>query len=421
MEDRKTTLPSGLCVLSERIPDRHSVSVGVWLRNGARDEPADRLGISHFIEHMLFKGTARRDARAIAASLESLGGQLDAFTGREQVCFYARALSEHLSQTVDVLADIVCHSLFAPVDVTREKSVVREEICAAEDNPDDRVGEMLAAQVWGEHGLGRPILGTLDTIETLTPDMLNDYFRSRYLAENLVVAAAGDVDHEVLVDLALRHFELPSGPPLPLSGEPPAYAPTTRIETREDLQQLYLSVATRGLSFGHADRYPLAVMNALLGGGMSSRLFQSVREEAGLAYSIYSSTEFHRDCGSLGIHLGVAPDRGREALALVRQELEKLAAAGAPADEVEAAKAQLRGSLLMGQESVSNRMHHLAGEEIYMGRYTSPEEHVAQVERVTVEDVAAAAKRFLTPGDYCLSALGPRGGAGVTAGDWPGA
>jgi predicted Zn-dependent peptidase len=418
LEDRKTTLPSGLCVLSERIPDRHSVSVGVWLRNGARDEPAERLGISHFIEHMLFKGTPRRDARAIAASLESLGGHLDAFTGREQVCYYARALSEHLPQAVDVLADIVCHSLFTPADVAREKSVVREEICAAEDNPDDCVGEMLAAQVWGDHGLGRPILGTLETVEALTPDMLHDYFRSRYRAENVVVAAAGDVDHEVLVELATRHFELPTGSPLPLSGDAPAYSPTARIETREDLQQLYLSVATRGLSFGHPDRYPLAVMNALLGGGMSSRLFQSVREEAGLAYSIYSSTEFHRDCGTLGIHLGVAPDRGREALSLVRQELESLAAGGAPADEVESAKAQLRGSLLMGQESVSNRMHHLAGEEIYMGRYTSPEEHVAQIESVTVDEVVAAARRFLVPGDYCLSALGPRGGPAVTAGDW---
>ena len=318
MDHRKTVMPSGLCVVSEHVPDRRSVSVGVWLRNGARDEPAEWLGISHFIEHMMFKGTQRRDARSIARSLEALGGHMDAFTGREQVCYYARVLSEHVPEAVDVLADIVCRSLFAATELAREKSVVREEICAAEDNPDDRVSEMLAAQVWGDHGLGRPILGTLATLEGLTSEMLHEYFRRRYRAENVVIAAAGDVDHDALVARVSEHFDLPAGPPMPLSSTPPAFTPTAKIETREDLQQLYLSVATRGLSFGDADRYPLAVLNALLGGGMSSRLFQSVREEAGLAYSIYSSTEFHRDCGTLGVHLGVAPERGREALEIGR-------------------------------------------------------------------------------------------------------
>ncbi len=421
MDDQKTVLPSGLCVVSLRIPDRRSVSVGVWLRNGARDEPPEWLGISHFIEHMMFKGTARRDARAIAQSLESLGGHLDAFTGREQVCYYARALSEHLPQAVDVLADIVCHSRFAPADVAREKNVVREEICAAEDNPDDRVGEMLAALVWGDHGLGRPILGTLATLDGLTDAELRAYFRGRYRAENIVVAAAGGLEHPALMDLVSRHFDLPADPPQTLSGAPPAYAPAARVEAREDLQQLYLSLGTRALPFGDPSRYPLAVLNALLGGGMSSRLFQSVREEAGLAYSVYSTTEFNRDTGALGVHLGVAPDRGREALALVRRELETLATAGAPKDEVEAAKAQLRGSLLMAQESVTNRMHHLAGEEIYLGRYSSPEEHVRQIERVTDGEVAEAASRFLEPTGFCLAALGPRGGPMISEGDWAGA
>jgi predicted Zn-dependent peptidase len=418
VDHEKTVLPSGLCIVSVRIPDRRSVSVGVWLRNGARDEPPEWLGISHFIEHMMFKGTTRRDARAIAQSLESIGGHLDAFTGREQVCYYARALSEHLPQAVDVLADIVCHSRFDAADVARERSVVREEICAAEDNPDDRVGEMLSALVWGDHGLGRPILGTLATLDALTPTELHAYFRRRYRAENVVVAAAGGLEHATLVDLACRHFELPSDAPQPLSDAPPAYAPAARVETREDLQQLYLSVGTRALPFGDPARYPLAVLNALLGGGMSSRLFQSVREEAGLAYSVYSATEYHRDTGTLGVHLGVAPERGREALALVRRELETLAVAGAPSEEVEAAKAQLRGSMLMAQESVTSRMHHLAGEEIYVGRYSSPEEHVEQIQRVTESEVAEAARRFLAPQGFCLAALGPRGGPEVTPGDW---
>ena len=418
MTQQKTVLPSGLCVLSEYIPDRSSVAVGVWLRNGARDEPPEWLGISHFIEHMVFKGTERRDARAIAASLESLGGHMDAFTGREQVCYYARVLSEHLTEAVDVLADIVCHSRFAAAEVEREKSVVHEEICAADDSPDDRVGEMLSAQVWGDHGLGRAILGTAETLAGLTPDMLHEYFRRRYRAENIVVAAAGDVEHARLVDLVARDFTLPEDLATPLSPPPPDYVPTVKIETREDLQQLYLSLATRGLAFGDEGRYPLAVLSALLGGGMSSRLFQSVREEAGLAYSIYSTTDFHRDCGMVGIHLGVAPERGREALDLVRRELETLLKTPAPADEVAAAKAQLRGSLIIGQESVSSRMHHLAGEEIYLGRYASPEEHVAQIEGVTLEQVAEAAQRFLQPATYCLSAIGPTAGPGIAEADW---
>jgi predicted Zn-dependent peptidase len=418
MDAQKTVLPSGLCVVSVEMPDRHSVSVGVWLRNGARDEPPEWLGISHLIEHMMFKGTERRDARAIARSLESLGGHLDAFTSREQVCYYARVLSEHLPQAVEVLADIVCHSQFAEAELAREKNVVGEEIRAAEDSPDDRVSEMLAAQVWGDHGLGRPILGTLATLEALTPKELRAYFRRRYRAESLVVAAAGGLDHQRLVDLVTRQFEPPADLPDPLSGAPPAYAPSARMETREDLQQLYLSLATRGLAFGDPARYPLAVLSALLGGGMSSRLFQSVREEAGLAYSIYSSAEFHRDTGTLAVHLGVAPDRGREALALVRRELEALTLEGAPDEEVRAAKAQLRGGLLMAQESVTSRMHHVAGEEIYLGRYSPPEEHVAQIEQVTKEQVAEAARSFLEPDAFCLAALGPRGGPEITASDW---
>lgn len=418
MTQLKTVLPSGLCVLSEHIPDRSSVAVGVWLRNGARDEPPEWLGISHFIEHMVFKGTETRDARAIASSLESLGGHMDAFTGREQVCYYARVLSEHLAEAVDVLADIVCHSRFSAAEVEREKSVIHEEICAAEDNPDDRVGEMLAAQMWGDHGLGRPILGTVETLAGLTPDMLQTYWRRRYRAENIVIAAAGEVDHARLADLVDKHFALPADPDTPLSTPPPSFTPTVKIETREDLQQLYLSLATRGLSFGDEGRYPLAVLSALLGGGMSSRLFQSVREDAGLAYSIYSATDFHRDCGMMGVHLGVAPERGREALDLVRRELEALITTNAPEIEVAAAKAQLRGSLIIGQESVSSRMHHLAGEEIYLGRYASPEEHVAQIERVTLEQVAEAAKTFLQPGTYCLSAIGPAAAPGITETDW---
>ncbi len=414
----KTVLPSGMTVLSETLPDRHSVSIGVWVRSGARDEPLDRLGITHFIEHMLFKGTERRDARAIAGSLESLGGHLDAFTGRESVCYYARALEEHLPEVIDVLADIVCRSRFDPRDVEREKSVVREEIFSCEDNPEDKVNELQAEQLWPGHELGRPILGTVETVDRFEQGVLAGYHASRHAPDRLVIAGAGALSHGRLVEEIERRFTPPMGAPLPLSNGPPSFETSARHVVRDDLQQLYLALGTRGVAYGHADRYPLVVLSTLLGGGMSSRLFQSVREEAGLAYSVYSAVEFHRDSGLLTIQLGVAPERGREALARVRQELEALIEHGPTPDEVEAARQQLRGSVLMGQESVSTRMYHLAHEEIYCGRFTPPEEQVERVTAVTGEQVAALARERLDPAAFVLTALGPAPGGPLGREDW---
>jgi len=399
--------------------DRRSVSVGVWVRNGARDEPVDLLGVSHFIEHMMFKGTERRDARAIAQSLESLGGHLDAFTAREQVCYYGRALSEHLPQVIDVLSDIVCCSRFAEPEVAREKSVVREEIFACEDNPEDKVNELLAAQTWDGHALGRPILGTIETVEAMGPDALRSYFRSRYRAEHLVVAGSGALDHDRMIDLVSASFAAPDGETLPLSESPPPFRPSVHHEVRADLQQLYLSMGTRSTPYAHADRYPLVVLNILLGGGMSSRLFQSVREEAGLAYSIFSSVDFHRDVGAITVHLGVSPARGREALQRVRQELIQLCEKGPAEEEVAAARSQLRGGVLIGQESVSNRMYHLAHDEIYCGCYASPEEQVAEIEAVDHERVARLARQYLHPERFVLTVLGPAPGGPITEADWP--
>jgi predicted Zn-dependent peptidase len=416
---RKSVLASGITVLSEEMPERRSVSVGVWVRNGARDEPAERLGISHFIEHMVFKGTERRDARAIALSLESLGGHLDAFTGREQVCYYARALAEHLPDVIDVLFDLVGRPRFAPAEVEREKSVVREEISASEDSPDDKISELLAARVWPGHALGRPILGTLDTVGALDASTLRHYFESRYRGEQLVVSAAGGLDHDRVVSEVERWHAPPAGPPLGLDTSPSPFRPLVEHQVREDLQQLYLSLGTRALAYQDAERYPLVVLSTLLGGGMSSRLFQSVREEAGLAYSIYSAPDFHRDGGMLSIHLGVAPDRGREALRLVREELERLRERGPDEQEVATGRQQLLGSVVMGQESVSTRMSHLAQEELYRGRYVGPDEQVERVMAVTRDQVAALAERLLDPASYALVAIGPAPDGPITAADWP--
>jgi predicted Zn-dependent peptidase len=413
-----TRTPAGLSILSERMPDRGSISVGVWLRAGARDEPRAALGITHFLEHMMFKGTETRDARAIAASLESLGGHLDAFTAREQVCYYGRALAEHLGDLVDVLSDLVCRSRFAPADVEKEKSVVREEIFACEDNPDDKVNEMLAAQMWSDHPLGRPILGTVDTVDAFESDGLRAFFRRRFRPEEIIVSAAGGLDHAELCDLVARHLAPPDGEALAPSGPPPPFEPTVRHDPRSDLQQLYLALGTRTVAWEDPQRYPLAVLNTLLGGGMSSRLFQSVREEAGLAYSVYSALDVHRDTGLLTVQLGVAPERAREALALVREELAGLCERGATTDEVVAAQAQLRGNLLIGQESVSNRMYHLAYEEIYGRRYTPAEEQVRRIMAVTPEQVNDAARRYLDPTNFALAALGPAAGGELGERDW---
>jgi predicted Zn-dependent peptidase len=416
---QRTVLPSGVTVVTETMPDRRSVAVGVWVRSGSRDEVAEQLGISHFLEHMMFKGTARRDARAIAASLESLGGHLDAFTAREEVCYYARALSEHLPEVIDVLADIVCRSTFADHEVERERSVVREEIFSCEDNPDEKINDMLAEQVWGGHALGRPILGTVETVDRLSSESLRGYFQRRYRPESLVVAASGGLDHDALLDLVARHVTPPEGEPLPLSEPPPPFTPSLFHEPRTDLQQLYLALGTRGLAYRDPERYPLVVLNTLLGAGMSSRLFQSVREEAGLAYSVYSAADFHRDAGLLSIQLGVSPERGREALRRVREELDALVREGPGEDEVASARSQLKGTILMSEESVSSRMYHIAHEEIYRGSYTPPEEQVASVLAVTRDQVVEAARRFLRPERFVLTALGPTPDGLLTEADWP--
>jgi len=416
---RKTVLSSGLTAVSESMSDRRSVAIGVWVRNGARDEPVELLGISHFLEHMMFKGTERRDARAIAHSLESLGGSLDAFTARENVCYYARALVEHLPQTLDVLSDIVCHSRFAEPDIERERSVVREEIHSCDDNPDELVSDQLGEQVWGDHTLGKPILGTFETLERFGTERLRSYFRSRYRPEHLMVAAAGAIDHDRFCELIASCFSAPDGEALPLSEAPPPFKPSVLHKVRNDLQQMYVSLGTRGIPYGNDDRYALVVLNTLLGGGLSSRLFQSVREDAGLAYSVFSSLDFHRDSGMVSIHLGVAPKRTREALKRVRDELDSLLRDGPTEVEVSSAKSQIRGGILMGQESVSNRMYHAAYEELYSETYMSSEQQAARIDAVKRDEVVDVARRFLRPETYALSVLGPAPDQPIDERDWP--
>ena len=413
----KRTLASGITLLVQPMPERRTVSVGAWVRTGSRNESPERQGIAHFIEHMMFKGTGTRDARAIAASLESLGGHLDAFTTREQVCYAARALSEHLPEAIDVVGDIVCRSRFDAAEIEREKSVIREEILSYEDNPEEKLGDQLAAQVWGEHALGRPILGTEESVASFTADGLRENFRRRYRADQLVIAAAGGLEPDALARLVEASFTPPAGDaPVP-DPSPAPVAPTVRHDV-EDVQQLYLSIGTRGIPYGDPRRYALVVLDTLLGGGMSSRLFQRIREEAGLAYSVYSALDFLRDGGLVSVHLGVSPERGRQALRLLREELAVLAADGPTDEEVEMTRRQLHGSIVIAQESVSGRMYHMARQELYTGRYTAPEEQVERILAVTRADVAALAAEFLRPERFVLAALGPAHDGPLTEADW---
>ena len=414
----KTVLPGGLTVLSQSLRDRRTLSLGAWLRTGSRDEPRDQQGITHFIEHMMFKGTHTRDARAIAGSLESLGGSLDAFTSREQVCYTARVLSEHLSQAVEVISDLVCHSRFEESEIEREKSVVREEILSYEDSPEAMVADQLSAQLWGDHALGRPILGTVESVNTFTRVSLVGEFERRFRASEIVVVAVGGLQHDQLVAEVQRGFQLPvDGPPArDVAAQP--HSPSVRHEEC-DLQQVYLSLGARGVASADPSRYALRVAETLLGGGMSSRLFQRIREDAGLAYFVSTSLDFLRDGGAVGIDLGVSPEKTREALGLLRVELEQLATDGPTAEEVEAAKMQLKGSVVMGQESVSSRMYHVARQELQLGRHTTTQRQLAQVMGVKRDEVVEALRSVLRPERFSLAVRGPLDGGGVTAADWP--
>jgi len=398
--------PNGLTLLHQRLPHRASVALGVWLRAGSRDEPAERAGATHFLEHMLFKGTTRRNAYDISASLESLGGHLDAFTAREHVCYYGRALDEHLPQALDVLADVVGHSTLPEDELEREKEVVREEIFSYEDSPEEKVQDLLSEALWGEDPLGRPILGTEESVNGFTRADLGAFYAGRYHPGNLVVAVSGSFDPAWLEDAVGAAFAQPAGLPVELATVRDA-SPTRTIYAPKDVSQLHLALARPALANDSPERYRLAVLATIVGGGMSSRLFQTLREQRGLAYSVYASTDSYRDAGMLSIALGVKPARGAEALEALAKELERFVAEGPTDEELDSGKAQMRGSLLLGEESVSNHMYHLALDELAYGKYIPLATHLDEVAGVTREQVMELARRFFTPEGWTVAAVGP--------------
>ncbi|HEU5311101.1 MAG TPA: pitrilysin family protein, partial [Candidatus Eisenbacteria bacterium] len=371
-----------------------SAAIGVWIRVGSRQEARAEAGMTHFLEHVVFKGTLQRDALAIALSIESVGGHLDAFTGREVTCFNARVLEEHLDLAVDVLSDLALHPRLDPVDVEKEKGVIIEEIRNYEDTPDDCVHDLYSDVVWQGHPLGNRILGTDESVRAFSNDAIAGYHARHYTAPNVLVSVAGRFDWDRIVSLVASKFaDAPKG-------APPRPAPVSTngrgvVHHERDLSQQYLCVGGAGLPHEHPDRYTLVLLSTLLGGGMSSRLFQRVREQEGLAYSVYTYADSYSDAGIFCASMSLQPGHGRKAVRVTLEEFDKVAEHGVPPDELRSVKEQLKGNLLLGLESTTNQMTRLARSEIYSGRYVSVDELIASVDRVTEEDVKRIARSVL--------------------------
>ncbi|MBI2188879.1 MAG: insulinase family protein [Acidobacteria bacterium] len=387
------------------MPHVRSVSIGVWLARGSRHEPVEQSGIAHFVEHMLFKGTATRTAEDIAQTIDSIGGQMDAFTAKEYASYYIKVLDEHLPLAVDVLSDIVMRPAFSPVDIDREKKVVLEEIKMVEDTPDDLVHELFTEHFWRNHPLGRPILGTRETVESLDADGLRRYFTSAYSSPNLIVVAVGNVEHDQVRDLVRRYCEgLPSSSDRVMD-KPPRVVPDVLIRNKE-LEQSHVCLGTSGYQQDHADRYASYVLNTVLGGSMSSRLFQNVREKRGLAYAVFSGLSAYRDAGSVTVYAGCANEAVGELVDVVIAELRRLKEEMLPDPELRRAKDHLKGSLMLNLESTSSRMSHLARQEIYFDRQFGLDETLDGVERVTADDVQRVARDLFTDGALAATVLG---------------
>jgi predicted Zn-dependent peptidase len=402
----REVLDNGLRLITETMPQVRSVTIGVWLMRGSRHESDARSGIAHFVEHMLFKGTATRTAEDIAQAIDSIGGQLDAFTAKEYASYYIKVLDEHLPLAVDLLADIVLRPAFAAEEIERERKVILEEIKMVEDTPDDLVHELFTQHFWEGHPLGRPILGSPETVESLTTESLREYFGGAYVAPNMVISAAGNLDHAVVRDLLVRAFDDLRIEGESLSEEPPRVVPQVITRTKE-LEQSHICLGTNSYPQSHDDRYVSYILNTLLGGSMSSRLFQNVREKRGLAYAVFSGLSAYRDAGNITIYAGCANEAVEQVIDLCVEELRQIKKARVPEAELRRAKDHLKGSLMLSLENTASRMSHLARQEIYFDRHFGLDETLTGVERVSSEDLLRVASDLFVNGSLAATILGP--------------
>jgi predicted Zn-dependent peptidase len=412
----RTELPGGLRVLSETVPGVRSVSIGIWIGVGSRDEQPSQAGAAHYLEHLLFKGTARRTAATIAEEIDAVGGELNAFTAKEHTCYYAHVLDTDLALAVDVLADVVTAATMRAADVEVERRVVLEEIAIRDDDPEDLLGELFDEAVFGVHPLGRPVIGSEESVRGLSRDTLHEFWRGEYTTPRMVVAAAGNLEHAHLIELvapalgpaATRAGNAPPEPPRPSVPAELGTGPQLLLRP-DETEQVHLMLGMPALSRHDPRRSALAVLSTALGGGPSSRLFQQVREKRGLAYSVYSALAAYSDAGTFSVYAGCAPERVDEVVAVIRGVLADVAAAGLTAAEVGRAQGNLRGGLVLGLEDTASRMNRLGRSEIDRGRQRTIAESLDRIAAVTTEQVGELARELLG-GPLVAAVVGPYDG-----------
>lgn len=407
----KTVLDNGIRVVSHEMPDHRSVSLGIWVENGSRHESESENGISHFIEHLLFKGTERRSAAQIAEEMDAVGGVLNAFTSKEQTCYYAKVLDENLPLAIDLLTDIFLHSSFDAEEIERERSVILQEISQAEDTPDDYVHDLFNLDFFKDHPIGRPICGREETVSAFGRRDLVEFFKARYRPRRVVVSAAGNLRHAGLIEeMAARLGAVADGADVDNGsmgrGENPPLMASGVYPHAKSLEQVHLCLGMAGVHQTHPKRYAAYVLNTLLGGGMSSRLFQEIREKRGKAYSVYSFSSSYKDVGYLGVYAGTSLEDTEEVVELIVHELKKLTAGGIGDDELKRTQGQLVGSMMLGLESTDSWMSHIARNEIYFGKSVATDEICRNIRAVTRDDVIELATALFRADDMMLTLLG---------------
>ena len=403
---RRQKLANGLTVISEQMQHIRSASIGVWLETGSRDEDPQWNGISHFIEHMVFKGTKHRTAEEIARQVDSIGGNMDAFTAKECICFNVKVLDEHVPVALDILSDLVLNPIFDATDIARERGVIMEEIKMDEDNPDYLVHEIFTQNFWKDHPLGKPILGTKETVKRFEREPVLEAYAHRFSPGNIILSAAGNLDHDRFVELVRGHFEHMKPMTNGFHSSTPKISSRIILRNKKALEQVQLCIGVPAHPIAHEKRHAGYVLNTLLGGGMSSRLFQNIRERQGLAYSIYSDLNPYRDTGCLAVYAGTSLTSASKVVQSVVSEFRKLKTETVPEEELSRAKAQLKGSLMLSLESSTSRMSNLARQEMYFDRYYDLDELIERIEAVTAEDLTRLANEFFKPEAVAITALG---------------
>ncbi len=411
---QQAELPNGLVIVTEKMPHVRSVSAGIWLATGSRAETPARNGIAHFIEHMVFKGTRKRTAEEIAQSVDSVGGMLDAFTGKEMTCFNAKVLDEHLPVAVDVLSDLVLHPRFDAEDIAKEKQVVLEEIKMEEDNPEYLIHELFTQNFWRGHPLGRPILGTPESVSDFSKGAVSECFGEWYAPNRVVITAAGNLEHARLVDLVAQEFGGAARSSAAVKSAPPENRACVEQRDKKELEQVHIVLGVPSYPLAHERRYAASLLNVILGGGMSSRLFQNIRERQGLAYAIESDLSPYTDSGVLSVYAGTSRESAEKLIRSVCDEFRSVRADGVSAEELRRAKDHLKGSMMLSLESTSSRMSNLARQAMYLHRFISLDEMLSSIEAVTREEVHIIARDFFEPDRITLTVLGSLNGFRAT-------